>query len=225
VNWTAWVLAALVAGALGWVGPYVIRRLPPSVDAGPETPSYQVLAGAPRLSAWLALGAGVLVTIVGTAVPSVLLPAWTVVCGVGIWLAYVDARTNLLPTRIVWPLYVATLTVVAVEAWLSGQPTIVVRAVIASAIAFAVFWVFWWVAELWRSGGFGFGDVRFAAPLGLVLGTGGDWAAPVGLYLGILIGGVVGLVLKGRGHDDAFALGPWLLVGAVFGPVVSSVTG
>jgi len=119
----------------------------------------------------------------------------------------------------------ATLAVVAIEAWWAGEASIVVRAVIASAIAFAVFWVFWWVAELWRSGGFGFGDVRFAAPLGLVLGTGGDWAAPVGLYLGILIGGVVGLVLKARGHDDAFALGPWLLVGAVFGPVVSSVTG
>lgn len=216
-----WALAALGAGALGWIGPYVIRLLPPSKDAGPETPSYQVLAGASRLSGWLAMGAVVLVTIVASAVPAMLLPAWTVVCGVGIWLAYIDARTNLLPTRIVWPLYAVTLVVVAVEAWLTGETSILVRAVIASLVAFGVFWVFWWVAELWKSGGFGFGDVRFAAPLGLVLGTGGDWAAPVGLYLGILIGGVVGIVLRARGHDDAFALGPWLLIGAVLGPVVA----
>jgi leader peptidase (prepilin peptidase)/N-methyltransferase len=121
----------------------------------------------------------------------------------------------------VWPLYVATLVVVALEAWLSGDPALLARAVIASLIAFGVFWVFWWVAELWRSGGFGFGDVRFAAPLGLVLGTSGDWTAPIGLYLGILVGGVVGMILKARGHDDAFALGPWLLVGAAFGPITA----
>jgi leader peptidase (prepilin peptidase)/N-methyltransferase len=216
-----WGLAAFGAGALGWIGPYVIRLLPPSKDAGPETPSYQVLARVPRLSWWLALGAVVLVTIVASAVPAVLLPAWTAVCGVGIWLAYIDARTNLLPTRIVWPLYVATLAIVAIEAWVAAELSLLVRAVIASLIAFGVFYVFWWAADLWKSGGFGFGDVRFAAPLGLVLGTGGDWTAPVGLYLGILIGGVVGIVLKARGHNDEFALGPWLLAGAVLGPLVA----
>ena len=221
MNFGPWTLAILSAGALGWVGPYVIRLLPPSKDAGRETLSYQVLARRPRLSAWLALGAVVLVTIVSSAVPAPLLPAWTLVCGVGTWLAYIDSQTNLLPTRIVWPLYTVTLVAVVVEAWLAGEANIVVRAVIASLLAFGVFWIFWWVAELWKSGGFGFGDVRFAAPLGLVLGTTGDWAAPIGLYLGILIGGVVGVVLKARGHDGAFALGPWLLVGAVLGPIVA----
>jgi leader peptidase (prepilin peptidase)/N-methyltransferase len=207
---------------LGWAGPYVIRLLPPSHDADEETPSYQELAQAPHLSWWLASGAVVLVTIVVVAVPARLLPAWVVLCGVGIWLAYIDARTNLLPTRMVWPLYAVTLIVVAAEAWLAGDMAILLRAVIASLIAFGVFWIFWWVAELWRSGGFGYGDVRFAAPLGLVLGTAGNWTAPVGLYLGILIGGVVGMVLKVRGHGDAFALGPWLLVGAVLGPLVAA---
>lgn len=217
----SWAFAALVAGALGWIGPYVIRLLPPSKDADEETPSYQDLARVPHLAWWLSLGAVVLVTIVALAVPDNLLPAWVVVCGVGTWLAYIDGRTNLLPTRIVWPLCAATLVVIAGEAWLADDSSIVVRAVIAGLIAFGVFWVFWWVAELWKSGGFGFGDVRFAAPLGLVLGTLGGWAAPVGLYLGILIGGVVGIVLKARGRNDAFALGPWLLLGAVLAPLVT----
>lgn len=217
----SWALAAACAGALGWIGPYVIRLLPPSKDAGEETPSYQDLAGAPHLAWWLSLGAVVLVTIVAVAVPANMLPAWVVVCGVGIWLAYIDGRTNLLPTRIVWPLCGATLVVIAVEAWLAGDSALLIRAVIAGLVAFGVFWVFWWVAETWKSGGFGFGDVRFAAPLGLVLGTAGDWAAPVGLYLGILIGGVVGIVLKARGRNDAFALGPWLLLGAVLAPIAT----
>jgi leader peptidase (prepilin peptidase)/N-methyltransferase len=223
MTWGSWVLTALCAGALGWVGPYVIGLLPPSPDAEAETPSYQALARVPRLSVWLALGGIVLVTIVAGGVPANLLPAWTLVCGVGIWLAYIDARTSLLPTRIVWPLYGATLVVVAVEAWLAADMGLFVRAFVTSLVAFGVFWLFWWVGELWKAGGFGFGDVRFAAPLGLVLGTAGGWAAPVGLYLGILIGGVVGVLLKARGHHGAFALGPWMLLGAVLGPVAAGV--
>ena len=83
----SWALAALGAGALGWVGPHVIRLLPPSPDAEPDTPSYQALARVPRLSLWLAGGAVVLVTVVATAVPAHQLPAWTLVSGVGILLA------------------------------------------------------------------------------------------------------------------------------------------
>jgi leader peptidase (prepilin peptidase)/N-methyltransferase len=216
----SWAMAALGAGALGLVGPYVIRLLPPSPDADADTPSYPVLAGLPQLSLWLGLGAVALVTMVAGAVPSGQLPAWTIVCGVGTWLAYIDWRANLLPTRIVWPLYAVTLAVIVLEAWQAEDWAIALRAVIVSAIAFGVFWLFWWVGELWKAGGFGFGDVRFSAPLGLVLGAVGGWAAPVGLYLGILLGGVVGVVLKARGRDQAFALGPWMLLGAVLGPLV-----
>ena len=215
-----WALAALGAGMLGWVGPRIIASLPPSPDAAVDAPSYRTIAAVPRLRVWLALGAVALVAVVGIAVPAHLLPAWVVVCGVGIWLAYVDWRTKLLPTRIVWPLYAVTLAVIVLEAWLAEDWAIALWAVIASAIAFGVFWLFWWVGELWKAGGFGFGDVRFSAPLGLVLGAVGGWAAPVGLYLGILLGGVVGVVLKARGRDQAFALGPWMLLGAVLGPVV-----
>lgn len=216
----SWALAAACAAALGWIGPYVISSLPPSRDAEPDTPSYQALADVPRLSLWLALGAAVLVTVVATAVRPALLPAWTVVCGVGVWLAYIDGRTNLLPTRIVWPLFAAALVIVVAEAWLADDWSIAIRAAIASAVAFSVFWLFWWVGELWRAGGFGFGDVRFSAPIGLVLGSVGGWAPLVGLYLGILIGGVVGIVMKARGRNDAFALGPWMLVGAALGPLI-----
>ena len=217
----SWALAALVAGILGWLGPRVIARLPASLDAGTETPSYPAIAQVRHLGAWLALSAIVLVTIVGMTIPVKLLPAWTIVCGVGIWLAYIDARTQLLPTRIVWPLYLVTLVAIAIEAWLAADVWIVARAVVASAIAFGAFWLFWWVGEIWKAGGFGYGDVRFSAPLGLVLGSVGGWAAPAGLYLGIVLGGVAGLVLKARGRNEMFALGPWMLLGAVLGPGVA----
>ncbi|MFL6089764.1 MAG: prepilin peptidase [Aeromicrobium sp.] len=217
----AWALAALGAGAVGAVGPLAIARLPASEDAGPETPSYGTIASVRYLSAWLAACAVVSVGLVSLAAPALLLPAWALVCGVGSWLAYIDGRTQLLPTRIVQPLLVVALVVVSLEAWLANDVRMFVRAVVTSVVAYAVFWLFWWFGERWRSGGFGFGDVRFAAPLGLVLGSVGGWAAPVGLYLGILIGGVVGVALKSRGRDRAFALGPWMFVGAVLGPVVA----
>jgi leader peptidase (prepilin peptidase) / N-methyltransferase len=216
-----WAVATLCAGVLGWLGPYVIARLPASADAEPDSPSYADIAGAKHLSNWLALSGMIMVTIVALAVPATLLPAWVLVCGIGSWLIYVDWRTNLLPTRIVWPLYLAALIAVGAEAWLAEDLTLLIRAVVASLVAFGVFWIFWWVGELWRSGGFGYGDVRLSAPLGLVLGSVGGWVAGVGLYVGIILGGVVGIILKMRGRDDAFALGPWLVVGAVLGPLVA----
>ncbi|HJR89783.1 MAG TPA: prepilin peptidase, partial [Aeromicrobium sp.] len=162
--WT-WTLAALGAGVLGWIGPQVIARLPASPDADPETASYRDIADVPRLSVWLAAGAVALVTIVSLGVPDHLIPAWVVVCGAGMWLAYIDWRTNLLPTRIVWPTYAVTVAVVGIEAWAMADVKILMRGMVASAIAFAVFWLVWWVAGLWRPGSFGFGDVRLAAPL------------------------------------------------------------
>jgi leader peptidase (prepilin peptidase)/N-methyltransferase len=215
------VLAALVAGLLGAFGPSVIARLPESPDAGDDAPSFQAIAQAPFLRAWLAVAAAVLVSIVALAVPAHLLPAWAVVCGVGIWLAYVDWRTKLLPTRIILPLDAVLLVVVAIETWVAHAPSILMRGAASGIAMFCVYWIFWWIAGLRTPGSFGFGDVRFSAPLGLVLGTVGWSAVPVGLYLGILAGGIAGLVFKARGHAAGFALGPWMLLGAVLGPLAS----
>jgi leader peptidase (prepilin peptidase)/N-methyltransferase len=217
-----WAMAsALVAGVLGALGPYVIARLPISPDADEDAPSFAAIARARFLGAWLAAGAVALLSIVALAVPAHLLPAWAVTCGVGIWLAYVDWRTKILPTRIILPLDAVLLIIVAIEAWAARDEQILMRGAAGGVVMFCVYWVFWWVAGLRSPGSFGFGDVRFSAPLGLVLGTVGWWALPVGLYLGILVGGIAGLVFKARGQAAGFALGPWMLLGAVLGPLVS----
>jgi leader peptidase (prepilin peptidase)/N-methyltransferase len=217
----SWALAALSAGVLGFIGPRVIAQMPPSPDAMPDGPRYPDIARAPRLAVWLAVGAIAMVTVVSLAVPARLLPAWVVLCGVGSWLFYIDWRMQLLPTRLLQPLSVVLLLVIAAEAWLVGDWAIIARAVAGGTGAFAVFWLFWWIAGLWKPGSFGYGDVRFSAPLGLVLGSVGTWTTPVGIYLGILIGGIAGLVLRVRGHRDGSALGPWMLLGAVLGPLIA----
>lgn len=211
----------MAAGLLGAAGPYVIARLPDSADADDDAPSFAAIAGAPFLNVWLAAGAVILTTIAASTVPAHLMPAWAVLCGIGIWLGYVDWRTKILPTKIILPLDALLLALVAVEAWMARDVQILVRGVACGVGMFCVYWLFWWFAGLRSPGSFGFGDVRFSAPLGLVLGTVGWWVAPVGLYLGILIGGVAGLAFKARGHAAGFALGPWMLLGAVLGPIAA----
>ena len=88
-------------------------------------------------------------------------------------------------------------------------------------LAFGSFVCFWWVAERWRTGSCGLGDVRLSAPLCLVLGSLGPWAAPIGLYLGFAVGAVLGLTVKAREQNQGFAFGPAMLAGAIVGAVLS----
>jgi leader peptidase (prepilin peptidase)/N-methyltransferase len=217
----AWVLAALMAAALGWLGRPVMVLLPASPDAEPSSPSPNTISQAPHLGRWLAGVAFVQAWLLAVTIPIHLLPAWIVVCGVGTWLAYIDWHTRVLPTRIVAPLLAVVAFVVLIEAWLVADVWIFLRAMIAGALAFGAFWGLWRLAEQRRPGSFGFGDVRFAAPLGVVLGSLGPWAAPVGLYLGFVVGAVLGLVLKSRGRAETFAFGPAMLAGAVIGAMLA----
>ena len=217
-----WILAALMAAGLGWMGRPVMVLLPASPDAAPLSPTPLAISRTPHLGWWLAGAAFVQVAIVAATIPAHVLPAWVLVCGVGTWLAYIDWHTHVLPTRIVAPLFAIAAVVVLVESWMVADVRIFVRALAASALAFGSFWCFWWIADRLRPGSFGFGDVRFSAPLGLVLGSLGPWAAPVGLYLGFVVGAVLGLVLKARGRQGGFAFGPAMLAGAVIGAVLST---
>jgi len=214
------VLAALIAAGLGWLGRPVMVLLPESPDAAPRSPSPIAISRMPHLGWWLAGAAFVQVVIVAAAVPAHLLPAWIIVCGVGTWLAYLDWHTHVLPTWIVVPLFAVAAFVVLLEAWLVADVSIFVRALAGSALAFGSFWCLWWLAERREPGSFGFGDVRFSAPLGLVLGSLGPWAAPLGIYLGFAIGAVLAVWLKARKHQGGYAFGPAMLAGAVIGAVL-----
>lgn len=215
-----WVLAALAAGVLGWLGRPVMVLLPESPDAAPHAPSPIAIARAPHLGWWLAGVAAAMVTVLVVPLPAHLLPAWILVCGVGTWLAYIDWHTRVLPTRIIAPLVGATVAVVALEAWITSDGWLLLRSLFGGALAFGSFWVLWWIAGRRERDSFGFGDVRFSVPLGLALGSISGWAAPVGLYLGFAIGAVVGLVLRSRGQEENFAFGPAMVAGAVVGAIL-----
>jgi leader peptidase (prepilin peptidase)/N-methyltransferase len=218
-----WLVAALAAGVIGWFGQPVMMLLPDSADAQPGAPRYADVARTPNLAWWLAGGAAVAAVIVAAVVPLHLLPAWLVMCGVGAWLAFIDWHTTLLPKRIVYALALAIVVLVAAEAWLAADARILWRALFAGAGAFLAFYLFWMIADRWKPGSFGYGDVRLSFPLGITLGSVGAGVAFYGLYAGFVLGAVAGLVMRRQGLSGAFAFGPWMVAGAVLGPVIGAI--
>jgi leader peptidase (prepilin peptidase) / N-methyltransferase len=236
-------LVAAAAGALvgavgGAVGPWVIARLPePELEPEPEGGEeeqrsrlriapvhtktlYADLARRPGLAWRLAVAAAVVGAILGGALGwsadlLVVLP----VVPVGVWLAYVDWRTTFLPTRIIAPTYAVVVLAVLVGAVVEGDRTPLIGAVAGWACYGGYFLLMWIISP-----GFGYGDVRLSGVLGLVLGWLGWRELIVGMFAGLLLTALLGLLLTllrvvERGRNPA---GPHLLAGAALAVVLGS---
>lgn len=86
-------------------------------------------------------------------------------------------------------------------------------ATLASAVCACLFFLLLYLGTKGR--GIGFGDVKFAIPMGLILGYPGIL---VGLFLSFVIGGVTGIVLLIVGKKkfgQTVAFGPFLITGLV----------
>lgn len=189
--------------------------------AAPAPPKilYADLAEAPGLTTRAVLAGGVLGAILGLSLGR----EWTLLLvlpliGVGIALAVIDARTRLLPTRLVLPATGVAIVLGAVVALAQDDRQALVRAFIGLVVVRTIFWVLWW----FRSSGMGFGDVRLAALLGFVLGYLGWAEVLIGVYAAFLEFTVPGLVMAAVRRDKArlkarVPFGPFLLLGAVTG--------
>ncbi len=149
---------------------------------------------------------------------------------VSVALAVIDARTRLLPTRLVLPATAVAIVLGTVVSALADDWHALVRAGIALVVVRSVFWLIWFI----RSSGMGFGDVRLSAMLGFVLGHLGWAQVVVGIYAAFLEFVIPGLLLA-LVHRDKERLkarlpfGPFLLLGAVtgiaFGPAIATALG
>jgi leader peptidase (prepilin peptidase)/N-methyltransferase len=128
--------------------------------------------------------------------------------------AMVDARTFLIPKRVVWVGFAVGLALIALVSTVRGHPGLIVQALIGSAAYFIVLFL----TNLVNPNGMGFGDVRFSVVLGLYLGW-LDLRLPIwGLLLASLLGIVFGLVRRATAATDAgkaFPFGPGLAVGTL----------
>jgi leader peptidase (prepilin peptidase)/N-methyltransferase len=133
-------------------------------------------------------------------------------------LSLIDWHTKLLPTRIVLPATAYALVAALVGGAVTQQPDDLVRGLVGLLVVRSVFWLLWRI----HSAGMGFGDVRLAALLGLVLGHLGWAELVVGTYTGFLVFGLPGLLLAVVRRDrsllrSAFPFGPFMVVGALVG--------
>jgi leader peptidase (prepilin peptidase)/N-methyltransferase len=215
---------AVIGLVSGWFVPQLVARIPepapppePKPGAKPKIP-YAELAAAPGL-AWKsalasALTAGVAGLELGWAWP---LTMWVFLAPVGVALAYIDYRTWLLPTRIIWPSLAVVLALGLVGAVVDASYHDVLRGLIGSALAFLMFGFLWALP----GGGMGYGDVRLSTVLGFVLGYLGWSELMFGLWTGFLLGSVgwIPLRLLRFTKTRHFPFGPFMLLGALVGVV------
>ncbi|WP_051068600.1 prepilin peptidase [Nocardioides sp. Iso805N] len=235
MTWMTWLVG--MVGLLALAVPAGIRALPePPPELLPDSPaddtplermlraegpreSYVQVGALPGLALWSALVGVVVNLAVGlrlgdhpyTWVIALLMP-------VLILLAVVDWRTRLLPRVVVLPVTAVLIGLTLVE-WLVTRDTdVLVRTLVAMVVARSVFWVLWFI----RRAGMGFGDVRLAALLGLVLGRLGWNQWLLGLYGGLVLFGIFGLTLTVVRRDratlrKAYPFGPFMIGGTVLG--------
>jgi len=218
------LLSALGAGAGGLAVPWLIRRLPEPAhsEAAPDEdpkPLYVDVAAKRGLAVGAAATSAVLAALVALVLGA---DPWLVavvpVVPACVALAVVDWHTRLLPSRIV----LAATTYAALVAlllWpLTGDHRDLLRAAIGMVATWAVYALLWFVYPV----GMGYGDVRLAALIGLVLGHVGWAELLIGVYSGFLVFGLPGLLLALVRWDrkllkTAFPFGPFMLVGALLG--------
>lgn len=231
-----WSLLVVIVAAQAWFVPSVIARLPePPPERAPaeseETELDRVLLaeGPKELYADIARTRGlapaaVVVSVVLTALIGWRLGDHPVTWVIGlltptlVLLSIVDWRTRLLPRIVVLPV-TGVLILLAVVDWATGTDWhTLVRALIAMVVARSFFWVLWWI----RRAGMGFGDVRLAALVGVVLGR-LSWSAWVlGLYGGLLVFAVFGIGLTVVRRDLGtlkrhLPYGPFMIIGLYLG--------
>lgn len=156
------------------------------------------------------------------------LPAFCVFLGSLLALSMIDLDRFILPNRIVYPTLFICAPLLALAAAATGGWGNLERAAIGGGSAFG----FLLIVHLISPRGMGFGDVRLAGVIGMMLGWLGMGEVVLGLFAGFLLASVVGvglIVTHVRGRKDAEPFGPFLAAGAtvavLFGPSLLSAYG
>jgi leader peptidase (prepilin peptidase)/N-methyltransferase len=141
------------------------------------------------------------------------LPAYWWFAGVSITLVLTDLDHQRIPNRILFPGFIVGAVLLTIGALLDGDAGALGRAAGGAA---GYFGLLLGIAVAAR-GGFGYGDVKLAALLGLFLAYRSWETLVVGVFAAFVVGGLVSiglLIARRAGRKDAIAFGPALVVGA-----------
>ena len=153
------------------------------------------------------------------------LPAFLVVFAALLAISAVDLERFIVPNRILYPALFMAAPLLVLAAALDGEWSSLLGAALGGALA----WVLLFAIHMASPRGMGFGDVRLAGLIGMLLGWLSIGHVLLGLFLAFLSAAVVGvgLMVAGvRGRKDRVPFGPFLALGAITavfvgGPVLS----
>jgi leader peptidase (prepilin peptidase)/N-methyltransferase len=144
-----------------------------------------------------------------------LLPAYLYLAVIGAALTFIDLDVQRLPDLVVLPSYPIAFALLLAPAAVSGHWGWLLRAVVAALVLFVVYLVLALVSP--GGGGLGFGDVKLAGVLGLLLGWLGWGAVTVSVLAAFVIAGTIALILLVTGRvsrSSHIAFGPSMILGA-----------
>ncbi|MGY5318248.1 prepilin peptidase [Neomicrococcus lactis] len=139
----------------------------------------------------------------------------------GARLAWIDARTHLLPNKLVLPWMRWTFVLLVVAGLAHGEPQRAIGAVAGGVVLFAGYLVL----HLVQRSGMGMGDVKLAAILGAYLGFVSWWHVLWGTLFAFLLGSLFtlgGIVVGKMRGSTSIAFGPFMLLGAVIALAIGS---
>jgi leader peptidase (prepilin peptidase)/N-methyltransferase len=198
----AWVaIAALCGGVVGASMRAVVARFVGITISSATGVHVVVCAGVGAVTAW-ALG------------PIPLAVAWVAVMLVAAVASIVDVEVKRLPDQLV---IVATVLAAVLLVWPAMETGSVGRWALAIGIGVASGCVYFLFA-LVNPAGIGMGDVKFAIPLGIVMGYLGWPVAVAGILLAFVFNGVGTLVALATGRvkrGGSTAFGPYMTASAV----------
>jgi leader peptidase (prepilin peptidase) / N-methyltransferase len=142
------------------------------------------------------------------------LPALLFFAALGVALSAIDLDVRRLPNVLVLPSYPVLAALLALASAVTGDGTALVRAVAGAVALFG----FFFLLALVHPSGMGFGDVKLAGVIGLLLGYFSWSAVLVGAFAGFFLGAVVGVVVMAvgaGGRRTALPFGPFMVLGAL----------
>ena len=157
---------------------------------------------------------GVLFVAVALRVEPPDLPAYLYFTAIGVALSAIDLDTRRLPNVIVLPSYPVIAVLLTASAAYQHDFWPLLRAGLGGLALF----VFFAVLAVAHPAGMGFGDVKLAGLIGMVLGYLSWRALLIGGFAGFLFGAIVGVAVMAARRGDrrtALPFGPFMVAGAL----------
>ncbi|MFB8349737.1 prepilin peptidase [Streptomyces niveus] len=150
------------------------------------------------------------------------LAVWLLLAPFAVLLALVDRNVHRLPDQLTLPLAAAAAALLGIAALLPHEggswPTALLGGLVLGACYFVLFLI--------NPNGMGFGDVKLALSLGVVLGWYGWLVLFVGAFAGFLLGSLYGLgliLMRRANRKSAIPFGPFMIAGALLGVLLGAL--